>query len=68
MSKRVTITLEKKIEEWLLPEAASTGKSLSEVIRICLNEYREQNPNRFSMSDKARSESERPWLKPQNKE
>ncbi len=62
--KRVTITIDPDIEQWLLPEAKSTGKSLSHLIRICLREYHELYPNRFSTTDKARSDSEETWQIP----
>uniref|UniRef100_UPI003532572D ribbon-helix-helix protein, CopG family n=1 Tax=Pararhizobium sp. IMCC3301 TaxID=3067904 RepID=UPI003532572D len=56
--KRVTVTIDPDIDKWLRPEASSTGKSLSNLIRICLREYHELRPERFSTTNKARSEAE----------
>jgi metal-responsive CopG/Arc/MetJ family transcriptional regulator len=58
---RITITLDPEIEAWVTVAAKAIGKSQSEIVRICLREYFAQNPNRFSMSDKARSDSEDAW-------
>ena len=63
MTKRITITLDPEIEAWLGPNAISTGKSMSELVRVCLREFHHQYPNRFSMSDKAKGRSEDAWLK-----
>lgn len=56
--KRVTVTIDPDIDEWLRPEASSTGKSLSNLIRICLREYHELQPERFSTTNRARKEAE----------
>ena len=60
---RVTITLDPLVEEWLRAGSEATGKSLSHVIRLSLEEYAAMKPDRFSRSDKARSTSERAWSK-----
>ncbi len=62
--KRVTVTIDADIEKWLMPEANSTGKSLSHMIRICLREYHELYPARFSTSNNTRSSSEETWQIP----
>ena len=61
---RVTVTIDDDIDQWLRPEARSTGKSLSQLIRICLREYHDLQPNRFSMTDKARAPAEETWQIP----
>lgn len=61
---RITVTIDSDIEKWLRPEANSTGKSLSHLIRICLREFHDLRPNRFSTSDKARAPSEQTWRIP----
>ena len=58
---RVTVSLDEDIEEWLRVGSRVTKKSISELIRICLRDYREQQPNKFSRADKARSQSEDAW-------
>lgn len=58
---RVTVTLDRDIEEWLQAGSKGAGKSLSEVIRTCLREYHDAHPNRFVRADKARSRSEDAW-------
>jgi hypothetical protein len=45
-SKRVTITLDSDIEQWLLKNSQNRH-SLSEKVRICLREYMILNPQRF---------------------
>ena len=59
--KRVTITLDADIEEWLDAGSKAGGKSLSEVIRLCLREYAQVNPTRFLRTDKARLRTETAW-------
>lgn len=50
-SKRVTVTLDSDIEDWLIGRA-NDRHSMSERIRICLREYMLMNPRRF-VSEKA---------------
>ncbi|UWQ77946.1 ribbon-helix-helix protein, CopG family [Leisingera sp. S132] len=62
MSKhRITITVDPDIDEWLQAGAKTYGRSLSELVRICLREFSQEHPNRFSTTDKARSKSEEAW-------
>lgn len=61
---RITITMDAEIEKWLRPEATFTGKSLSHLIRLCLQEYYELKPDRFSRRDKARNSSEKAYQIP----
>jgi hypothetical protein len=58
---RITVTIDAEIEDWLQAGAASYGRSLSELVRICLHEFSQEHPNRFSTADKARSKSEEAW-------
>ncbi|MFN7268961.1 MAG: ribbon-helix-helix protein, CopG family [Cereibacter sp.] len=60
---RVTVTLDKEIEDWLRAGSISSGSSLSELIRRALKEYRMQNPQRFLRGDKSRSASDTAWLR-----
>lgn len=61
--KRVTITLDDDISEWVEVASNKVSRSQSEIIRICLREYVANNQTRFSYSDKARTKSEEVWLK-----
>jgi hypothetical protein len=61
---RITVTMDAEIEKWLRPEASFTGKSISHLIRICLQEYYELQPDRFSRKDKARTTSEKTFQIP----
>ncbi|KAE9628858.1 ribbon-helix-helix protein, CopG family [Parasedimentitalea maritima] len=63
---RVTVSLDPSIEEWLRAASERTGKSVSHVIRLSLEEYAALKPDRFSRSDKARKVSENAWLKSEN--
>lgn len=46
MPKRVTITLDQDVADWL--EGRTNGRhSLSERVRICLREYMVEHPARF---------------------
>lgn len=58
---RITVTIDPDIEEWLRAGVNSYGRSLSELVRICLHEFSHEHPNRFSTVDKARSKSEEAW-------
>ncbi|WP_306114210.1 hypothetical protein [Roseovarius sp. MMSF_3305] len=58
---RVTITLDPDIEYWLRAGAKSGSKSLSEVVRQCLRDYAETNPENILRTDKAREKSEEAW-------
>jgi hypothetical protein len=59
---RITITIDPEIDNWLRPEASFTGKSLSHMVRLCLIEYYQLKPERFSRNNKARTESENAFL------
>lgn len=61
---RVTVTLDSEIEEWVRAGAEASGNSISQIIRLCLDEYMNDNPERFSRANKARSETEGAWLRP----
>ena len=62
MSKlRITVTVDPEIEDWLRGSAKVYGRSLSELIRICLVEFHESNPHRFSTFDKTRTERPERW-------
>ena len=63
MKTRVTVTLDEEISEWVQNASKDINRSQSEIIRICLREFKSSNPNRFSRSDKARSRSEDVWMK-----
>ena len=58
---RITVTIDHDIEDWLVSASNCYGRSMSEIIRICLREFRDRQPNRFSTADKARSENPEPW-------
>jgi hypothetical protein len=60
---RVTVTLDDNIETWIQAGAKSINKSWSEIIRICLREFHNEYPNRFTRTDKTRSMSEDAWKK-----
>ena len=60
---RVTVTLDPDVEDWLRAGASSGSKSLSDTIRICLREYAQINPTRFSRADRARTATENAWLR-----
>lgn len=59
---RITVTLDHDIAEWIELASISINRSQSEIIRICLHEYMDENAKRFSRSNKARSKSEDTWL------
>ena len=59
---RVTVTLDHELAEWIELASNKASHSQSEIIRICLREYIQQNRKRFSYSDKARTKSEDAWL------
>jgi len=49
MSKRrISIALDSELENWLSNAAKTTGKSLSKTIHLCLVEFKNQNPDKFS--------------------
>ena len=58
---RITVTIDPDIEEWLGAASKCHGRSLSEIVRLCLREFHDMQPNRFSTADKARSEVPEPW-------
>lgn len=58
---RITITVDPDIDEWLQRGANTYGRSLSELVRICLREFSQEHPNRFSTADKARTEKPEAW-------
>lgn len=58
---RITVTVDPDIEEWLRAGTKRHGRSLSELVRICLDEFKQEHPNRFLTADKARSKSEDAW-------
>lgn len=63
MSKRrITITVDADIDEWLETGSRTYGRSMSELVRISLREFRQAQPHRFSTADKARSKSEDAWM------
>ncbi|WP_442969850.1 CopG family transcriptional regulator [Roseibium sp. Sym1] len=64
---RITITLDDDIQEWVSVAAKDINRSQSEIVRICLREFKEANEYRFSRHDKARSPSENAWKTPENK-
>jgi hypothetical protein len=59
--RRITVTLDADVDDWLQAGAKTYGRSLSELVRICLHEFSQEHPNRFSTADKARSASEDAW-------
>ncbi|MGR3599161.1 MAG: ribbon-helix-helix protein, CopG family [Heliomarina sp.] len=62
MSKhRITITVDPDIDEWLQASAKIYGRSLSELVRICLREFSQEHPTRFATRDKARTETPEAW-------
>lgn len=62
--KRITITLDQGIEKWLRPEAEASKRSMSELVRVCLREYSDTDPFRYSAKQQAGSDIERAWKKP----
>ncbi len=60
---RITITLEKNLQDWIYASAKAMNKSQSEIVRICLQEFIQSDPQRFSRFDKARAKSEDAWRK-----
>jgi len=62
MSKhRITITVDPDIDEWLQTGAETYGRSLSELVRICLREFKQEHPTRFCTTNKARTEKPEAW-------
>ena len=62
MSKRrITITVDPDIDDWLQVGANTYGRSMSELVRICLREFSEEHPNRFLTKDKARTKTPESW-------
>ena len=59
--RRVTVTIDPDIEDWLDAGVKCYGRSLSEVIRICLREFHDAEPDRFSRRNRAREETPEPW-------
>jgi len=60
---RITITLEDNVQDWIYASAKATNKSQSEIVRICLREFMQNDPQHFSRFDKARTKSEDAWRK-----
>ena len=58
---RITITVDPDIDQWLQRGSNAYGRSLSELVRICLREFIHEDPNRFSTVDKARTETPEAW-------
>lgn len=59
--RRITVTIDPEIENWLDAGAMCYGRSVSEIIRICLKEFHELKPRRFSTADKAWGETPESW-------
>jgi len=55
---RITITLDGDVRTWVHAQSKSTGKSQSEIVRMCLREFIAIYPAGFPLHDKPRPKSE----------